>query len=536
MSALFLKDLAQKTHRGLEGRVRAGRSGGGLSFGYRVRRQIGPDGLPAAGEMEIVAEQAAIVRRIFGDYADGRSPRSIAVGLNAEGVPGPRSGKWSASLILGNADREIGILRNRLYAGVRVWNRQHFIKDPTTGRRIARPNPREAWVVTPVPRLRIIDADLWEAAQARLTAGRRKVVSVSATKGTTGTGLPETIGSRLVAVRRPRWLLSGLVRCGICNGPMGVVSSGGRLGCANRRERGTCTNKRTMLRNRLLERVMSGLKHRLLAPELVEAFVREFVAEVNAANRENGQRQARLQQKQARLGRQIRNLLELMKDGHGSAAMVGELRELEERKGEFDGAVASAGTPEPVPTLHPNLPELYRRKVEALEAALQDPAAAAAAAEALRSLIDAIMVYPGEKRGEVSIELRGDLAAFMHVPDGGATTRTAVARMGNGRAGEVMGSLVAGARNQCTNATHLRAASRLSSEGLSWRDTIFMDTESALGFVDSWNDLLDAIETKRGADIDAAEDGCLADIHPNSMSPDRGFHQVLRRTDPDYRQ
>ena len=30
MSALYLKDLAQKTHRGLEGRVRAGRSAGGL--------------------------------------------------------------------------------------------------------------------------------------------------------------------------------------------------------------------------------------------------------------------------------------------------------------------------------------------------------------------------------------------------------------------------------------------------------------------------------------------------------------------------
>jgi hypothetical protein len=37
----------------------------------------------------------------------------------------------------------------------------------------------------------------------------------------------------------------------------------------------------------------------------------------------------------------------------------------------------------------------------------------------------------------------------------------------------------------------------LSSEGLSWRDTIFMYTESALGFVDSWKDLLGAIETKR---------------------------------------
>ena len=36
MNALFLKDLAQKTRRGLEGRVRQGRSGGGLC--YRLRR------------------------------------------------------------------------------------------------------------------------------------------------------------------------------------------------------------------------------------------------------------------------------------------------------------------------------------------------------------------------------------------------------------------------------------------------------------------------------------------------------------------
>ena len=63
-----------------------------------------------------------------------------------------------------------------------------------------------------------------------------------------------------------------------------------------------------------------------------------------------------------------------------------------------------------MPVLHPNLPELYRRKVKALEDALQDSRTASAAAEALRSLIDAILVYPGDKRGEVTIDLRGDLA------------------------------------------------------------------------------------------------------------------------------
>jgi hypothetical protein len=65
--------------------------------------------------------------------------------------------------------------------------------------------------------------------------------------------------------------------------------------------------------------------------------------------------------------------------------------------------------PEPVPVLHPNLPALYRRKVETLEEALKDEGTALPAAEALRLLIDAILVTPGERRGEVSLSLRGDL-------------------------------------------------------------------------------------------------------------------------------
>jgi site-specific DNA recombinase len=39
MNALFLKDLALKTHRGLEGRVRQGRSAGGLVYGYGIVRE-----------------------------------------------------------------------------------------------------------------------------------------------------------------------------------------------------------------------------------------------------------------------------------------------------------------------------------------------------------------------------------------------------------------------------------------------------------------------------------------------------------------
>ena len=49
MNALFLKDLADKTRRGLRGRVEAGRSGGGNSYGYDVVRNLRADGTVEAG-------------------------------------------------------------------------------------------------------------------------------------------------------------------------------------------------------------------------------------------------------------------------------------------------------------------------------------------------------------------------------------------------------------------------------------------------------------------------------------------------------
>ena len=312
MSALYLKDLAQKTHRGLEGRVRAGRSAGGLCYGYRVIRQFQADGPTAAGMRAIEDTEAIVVRRIFSNYAGGLSPRTIARALNQAKIPGPRGGWWTASLILGNALRETGILRNRLYAGELVWNRQHFIKDPASGKRVARPNPPTAWIIEPVPALRIIEPNLWTAAQQRLKAARQIVTDERPdVRGADIAGTPgSSLGSRLVATRRPAWLLSGLVRCGLCGGGMTVVGEHGRLGCANHRERDTCTNRRTVLRGQILARVFAGLKDRLLAPELVETFVAEYVAEVNLANRNATSRRSKLETELGRVDRRIRAMVQ----------------------------------------------------------------------------------------------------------------------------------------------------------------------------------------------------------------------------------
>ena len=100
MGAIHLKDLADKTRRGLEGRVREGRSGGGLCYGYRVvRGAAGRDGEPERGLREIDEAEAAVVQRIFREFAAGAGPKSIAAALNREGVPGPRGGMWQAGTI-----------------------------------------------------------------------------------------------------------------------------------------------------------------------------------------------------------------------------------------------------------------------------------------------------------------------------------------------------------------------------------------------------------------------------------------------------
>jgi len=91
MGALYLKDLADKTRRGLEGRVRQGRSGGGVSYGYRiVRGPIDRHGEFERGLREIDPTQAEVVRRIFRDYAAGLSAIRIAHQLNKESIPSPR--------------------------------------------------------------------------------------------------------------------------------------------------------------------------------------------------------------------------------------------------------------------------------------------------------------------------------------------------------------------------------------------------------------------------------------------------------------
>ncbi len=72
-------------------------------------------------------------------------------------------------------------------------------------------------------------------------------------------------------------------------------------------------------------------------------------------------------------------------------------------------------TEPPTPTLHPNLSEIYSRKVEHLETELNNPDIATEARSVIRLMIDKVLILPGVKRGQVDIELHGELAAVLNI-------------------------------------------------------------------------------------------------------------------------
>jgi site-specific DNA recombinase len=408
MNALFLKDLGQKVRRGLEGRVRQGRSGGGRCYGYEVALEHDARGEPIRGGRRINETEAAIVRRIFMEFIAGNSPKAIARRLNAEKIPGPFGKVWSDTTIRGHHDRRTGILRNDLYSGLLVWNKQHYVRDPRTGKRLARPNPQSQWVVEEVPELRIIDDALWSGVQARLEAIHESP-AVRAIRAT-----------EFWKHRRAQHVLTGKVFCGVCGSPAAAV---GRdyLACSRARHDHACSNKQGVRRPALESIILDALRQKLMAPALVKEFANAFIKEVNQQSRDQEHEIARKRRELADVSRKLDGLVDAIASGLRGASAQQRLDDLERQKTElqheFDSAVA------PPPLLHPNLAEIYRDRVARLHEAFTDETTRTKATDVLRGLIDRVLLHPGDHGSE--FELVGDIARMVEItlPKDGTAAR-----------------------------------------------------------------------------------------------------------------
>ena len=392
VGALYLTDLASKTRRGLAGKLAQGQRAGGLPYGYRPI-------VGRPGEHEIDRDQAAVVLRIFRDYAEGSTCREIAAALNHEGVKPFRGRAWNASTIHGSAKRASGMICNEIYRGVIIWNRVGKIRNPQTGRKVPRVNPRSEWHRTEAPHLRIVPEELWQETAARLAKARNAHCGWK--------GVP------------PRRILSGLLRCGACGSSL--VSAGSQRGrpmarCSRSIESGDCTNSRQCRLDRIEEAVLGGLREELKNPAVIEAARRGFAEEWARLSKERSRESAAAERKLQDARREAARLVDAVAKGEMTGRMVGaKLAELEAEIDRQEARLVRA-TEENVVALHPATIAVYLNAVEQLAKALSASDAKAACLK-LRELIDCIVVAPRVRPGDpIHFEVRGRLAALMQ-PD-----------------------------------------------------------------------------------------------------------------------
>ncbi len=319
LSEQYLKDLGDKTSRGLRDRAQIGRVTGALPYGYTSAPAADGQGKVAV----IVAAQAEVVRRIFRMRAAGRSYRDIAKTLNDEGVEPPRGRQkdsrkrrdgWAMSGVR-------SMLKNSKYAGRWTFGARSWKKSPTTGKRVVR--PAESPVVeVALPELRIVDEETWSRVQAINEEARQRHAAVGPSAYAREGG---------ASTARRVYPLSTLIRCGICGGPMVIEKTQKpRYRCdASRGNGGSCDNSRTVMEEALREAFTSAMLRYFERPEVVGHLIEASKAELDRAQRAVPGERTQAEKALAATQAKIHNLVDLASTGAAPASILDKIRELE---------------------------------------------------------------------------------------------------------------------------------------------------------------------------------------------------------------
>jgi hypothetical protein len=180
----------------------------------------------------------------------------------------------------------------------------------------------------------------------------------------------------------------------------------------------------TIRRDEVEARVLKALQEKLRRQDLFEEFCDEFTREMNRLRMEHRAGLVAAEREIERIDARRKKLVESIMEGVPASEVKDELNANAARREELKAKLAAADAPPPL--LHPEMAELYRQKVTALAQALEHPEARTEASEALRGLIDAIVLTPdhgeplscdgeGTSSSEpvLRIELMGNLAAML---------------------------------------------------------------------------------------------------------------------------
>ncbi|WP_298860686.1 zinc ribbon domain-containing protein [uncultured Sulfitobacter sp.] len=209
--------------------------------------------------------------------------------------------------------------------------------------------------------------------------------------------------------QRPSYLFSGLIKCD-CRGRSYTVINKTRYGCVVAQNKGNaiCTNRSTIEREVVEDRVLTGLRDSLVHPELIATFVEEYRRALNAdAAQEKATRDV------VQVERKITGILAAIEAGKYQPRMKGRMAELEAGKFLLTDFLSQSPEP-PAFRLPPSLTDLYQFKIRKPSSALRNPAIKIEATEALCGLVSEIGMIPNEHAPNGHhIELAGHLAGIL---------------------------------------------------------------------------------------------------------------------------
>ncbi|MGA2631739.1 MAG: recombinase family protein [Terriglobia bacterium] len=406
----YIVGVRDKVHRGQEGRVLAGYNPGGKCYGYRnipvedpTRRGEYGRAAILGVRLEIVEEQAVILRQIFEMYAAGHGLGAIAKYLNARGIRSPQPPRkssiraWCPSGIR-------NMLRNERYRGVVVWNRTHKVRNPETGREVMRRRPEPEHVRAEHPNLRIISEELWNEVEAHI-------------RGINEHGGFQRLGGMNRTAQSRTYIFSGKLQCE-CGANMVIGGGGGayvKYVCPSARYRGICSNKLYIRRDRLEEQLLNALASNLRRPELLEGALESFKEQLECRAREIRQTADSINEPQLRVElekatERARNLVEAIAVQRTSPFLSQELARVEGRINEITTVLNAPKRAEQPQWSHDELRQFVLRKAGSLVELLQgDPKLAK---EAIHEHVGKLVLKPKQTVEGPVFEVTGDIDLF----------------------------------------------------------------------------------------------------------------------------
>ena len=288
----YVRDLIEKSRRGMEESVRQGwHTGGRAPYGYMLEAHTHPNPNKAREgkrkhRLIIDPVRAAVVLMIFEDYCLrflGLGEICEKLNRNLDRFPPPIPNRkddhglpptWSRSVLH-------GILRNPKYTGFNVWGRH----DKRKGRPLMR--PRDQWVWSPTPTHEaIVSRELFETVEERSLGKRNSIKAGAIVRVQKSPDRPST--GRVYTLR-------GRVRCGMCGHRMeGSHQKGSnwyRCQYARRRSQAAATHADHpqvlgIKEEKVLEATLDFLARRVFGPDRLR-LLRDELADATASTWES---------------------------------------------------------------------------------------------------------------------------------------------------------------------------------------------------------------------------------------------------------